>query len=146
MSKVVLSNGYEFELYPNGVSTSGDTISFTFVPDESTLEQLEEQWTGNTKIQVMIQNSDIEESIGNYHNYTLVDKITKYNRYSSEVVTTETGEVETDEDGNQTPITTSEIVYKVGIIVTVSKPSLESRLEAVEQSMGDVVSGLLLGM
>lgn len=146
MSKVVLSNGYEFELYPNGVSTSGDTVSFTFVPDESTLEQLEEQWTGNTKVQVMIQNSEIEESIGNYHGYTLVDKITKYNRYSSEVVTTETGEMETDEEGNQTPITTSEIVYKVGIIVTISKPSLETRLSAVEDSMGDVVNQLLANL
>jgi hypothetical protein len=126
MSKVVLSNGYEFSLVANGTSTGTDSVSCTFIPDDYTLEQLETMWTGNETIKVVLdEGSDAGETIANYTGYVYVKTISKNNQYPKE------GSIEGEEE------------YISVVSVTCTTADLNQRVTDLESSVDDLVSAII---
>jgi len=122
MAKVVLSNGYEFELVANGISSGADTISATFKPLEYTIAQLEQMWTGNSLIKVVLGEDD---TIGNYEGYIKVKTISKINDYEESV----------DEEGNPVLITVCNVVC--------AKADINDRVHNVEEAVEDIINYIL---
>lgn len=131
MSKVVLSNGYEFSLVANGTNVGNNNVSITFIPGDYTLEQLETMWTGNSNIKVVLdEGSEAGETIANYAGYEIVSSITKNNQYPAETTTT------TDD-------TTTEETYQTVVSVVVSKGDVESRVSNLETAVDDLVNAVI---
>lgn len=131
MSKVVLSNGYEFALVANGTNVGTNNVSVTFIPGEYTLEQLETMWTGNANIKVILdEGSQAGETIANYAGYEIVTSISKNNQYPAEV------EALTDDE-------TTEEKYQTVVTVVCSKGDIEARVSDLETSVDDLVNAII---
>lgn len=131
MSKVVLSNGYEFSLVANGTNVGNNNVSITFIPGDYTLEQLETMWTGNSNIKVVLdEGSEAGETIANYSGYEIVSSITKNNQYPAETTTV------TDD-------TTTEETYQTVVSVVVSKGDVEARVSNLETTVDDLVNAVI---
>lgn len=133
MSKVVLSNGYEFSLVANGTNVGNNNVSITFIPGDYTLEQLETMWTGNSNIKVVLDEGSLAgETIANYAGYEIVLSITKNNQYPAET-TTVTDDTTTGEE------------YQTVVSVVVSKGDVESRVSNLETTVDDLVNAVIGG-
>jgi len=77
MEKIVLSKGYEFELVPNGIATSGNDVTVTFLPGDYTVEELMGIWAGNTTMTVKIDDTSIRVLNG----YTKCNNMTRITDY-----------------------------------------------------------------
>lgn len=131
MSKVVLSNGYEFALVANGTNVGTNNVSVTFIPGEYTLEQLETMWTGNANIKVILdEGSQAGETIANYAGYEIVTSISKNNQYPAET------EALTDDE-------TTEEKYQTVVTVVCSKGDIEARVSDLETSVDDLVNAII---
>lgn len=138
MSKVVLSNGYEFSLVANGTNVGNNNVSITFIPGDYTLEQLETMWTGNANIKVVLdEGSQAGETIANYANYVNVSSISKNNQYPKETTTTTTDSTTTDST------TTTEEEYQTVVTVVCAKGDLTSRVSNLESSVDDLVNAII---
>ena len=73
MSKVILSTGYEFTLADNGYGASDNSINFTIICNDKTLEEIETAF------------------IAKYYGFTAISEIAKYPRFSNGI-DPETGE------------------------------------------------------
>lgn len=133
MSKVVLSNGYEFSLVANGTNVGNNNVSITFIPGDYTLEQLETMWTGNSNIKVVLDEGSLAgETIANYAGYETVLSITKNNQYPAET-TTVADDTTTGEE------------YQTVVSVVVSKGDVESRVSNLETTVDDLVNAVIGG-
>ncbi len=131
MSKVVLSNGYEFSLVANGTNVGNNNVTITFIPGDYTLEQLETMWTGNANIKVVLdEGSEAGQTIANYAGYEIVTTITKNTQYPAEVTTT-------DEDVTEE--------YQTVVSVTCSKGDVEARVSNLESTVDDLVTAVIGG-
>ncbi len=129
MSKVVLSNGYEFELAANGYGSIGDSVHFTIISGEKTLEELEQIFNGVEEFKVIIgTNMDDPTLITNYVGYTRVQTLTKTPEYYNGV-NPETGEP----------------IYTAAATITCLKKAIEDRMTDVEDSIDDIVMTILGG-
>ena len=124
MSKVVLSNGYEFELANNTYSAESSTLSFTFISDGYTLEEIENIFTGVNSFKVV----DGEDSIANYYGYPRVDVLSRYPEFYLGV-NPETGDA----------------IYKAVTTITLSKPDIDARVSDIEDSIYDIIDTILGG-
>ena len=71
MQKVILSNGPEFELVPDGLRHTSEGVFFTFILGEKTLDQILKDWTGNDTITVKMEDISIQM----FENYTKCTKV-----------------------------------------------------------------------
>ena len=127
MEKIKLLNGKTYELATNGIVKSDAECKLIFIADGSTFEEVESVFSSpdNTnKIYVLASGSDdIISSIIGYTEYTGLEK--RYNY----VVSTDMVNVGTEEDPQYETQDTTAVV----MIVTLSKPSVETRIETVEE-------------
>ena len=77
MEKVVLSSGYEFDIVPNGYRVEKNSVTFTFLPLEYTVEQLMGFW--NNLSAITVKNG--ETSIRVFSNYSKCDSMTRVTNY-----------------------------------------------------------------
>ena len=130
MSKVVLPSGYEFELAADGYSAMGDnTVSFSILSGESTLEELETLFSGVDHFKV-IAGEDMSDPaiVVNYYGYTRVQTLTKIPEYYIGA---------SDEDGNP--------IYVSVSTITCIKRAIEDRMKDVEESIDDIVMSIIGG-
>ena len=120
MSKVVLSNGTEFELVANAVAESTNSVGITFKPGDYTVEGLETVWVNNEVIQITDDNM-----LRTFEGYTKVKSVLIDHEYIDHV----------DDEGKDVTITVA--------TVTVSKPYLENRVSDLESSVDDLVNAIL---
>ena len=129
MSKVVLSTGYEFELASNGYGSTGDTVYFTIISKDRTLEELEQIFSNVEQFKV-VAGEDMEDPalIANYYGYTKVQTLTKIPEYYDSV----------DQE-------TGEVIYEAVSTITCFKRAIEDRMSDVEESIDDLVMSILGG-
>ena len=120
LSKVVLSNGNEFDLVANAVTEGANRLSITFLPGEFTVEGLETVWTGNDLIKVMTGDTLIQ----NFKGFTFVKSIQKNN---PDLVEKEEGEGPGE----------------VTCTVTLASEDLAERVSNVEEAVEDIIATIL---
>jgi hypothetical protein len=120
LSKVVLSNGNEFDLVANAVTEGANSLSITFLPGEFTVEGLENVWAGNDLIKVVTGDTLIQ----NFKGFTYVKSIQKNN---PDLVEKEEGE----EPG------------EVTCTVTLTSEDLAERVSNVEDAVEDIIATIL---
>ena len=147
MEKVVLSNGAEFELIPNAVSTAGNVLTVLFKPGDKTAEQMISLWENNETITVKVGDADIQR----YANYTLFKSVTITPNYliSTEYVCPECGAA-VDHMATTCPECNAAFdapkmveVRDTVCTVKVAIPDINDRMNDVEDSIGDIISTLL---
>lgn len=128
MSKVVLPSGYEFELAADGYGSGGDSVFFTILSGDTTLENLEAIFTGVDHFKVVVGDDDNPSIIENYYGFTRVQSLTKIPEYYIGA---------TDEHG--------EAIYTSATTITCIKRAIEDRMTDVEDSIDDIVMTILGG-
>lgn len=118
LSKVVLSNGNEFDLVANAVTEGANSLSITFLPGEFTVEGLETVWTGNDLIKVMTGDTLIQ----NFKGFTFVKSIQK---------------------NNPDPVEEGEEPGEVTCTVTLTSEDLAERVSNVEDAVEDIIATIL---
>lgn len=123
MSKVVLSNGHEFELANDIYNVDNGSCSFTFISDGYTLEEIETIFTGVELFKVVSGDTNVS----NLYGYTRVDVLSKFPDYYLGV----------DSDGTA--------MYRPVTSVTCSKASVDTRISDIEESIYDIIESILGG-
>ena len=150
MEKVVLSKGYEFELIPNAVNVTGDTISITFKPGDKPVDELLNIWTGNDKMSVKIDETDIQVHSG----YTVCKAVAVIPNY---LIGTEytCPKCNADIAPNATECAACGAVFAEGeapvmkeiranvCTVKCSIPDINARMTDVEDSVADIIGTIL---
>ena len=129
MSKVILSTGYEFTLADNGYGASDNSVNFTIICNDKTLEEIETAFTGVEEFKVALGNDGEDPNfIAKYYGFTAISEIAKYPRFSNGI----------------DPETVEEI-FNTAVTVVCIKKAVEDRLNDIEESVDDIVSAILGG-
>ena len=129
MSKVVLSNGYEFELIADGYSADAEGVHFSIQSGDKTLEEIEQIFSGIDTFKV-IAGEDMSDPaiVANYYGYTRVQNLSKIPEYYIGV----------DQE-------TGDAIYVAVTTVSCIKRAIEDRISDVEDSIDDIVMTILGG-
>lgn len=123
MSKVVLSNGYEFTLADNGYTGDESSISFTIICNNKTLEEIESAFSGVDEFDIVLGEGDDTSYIAKYYGYTAIKEVAKLPQYSNGI-DPETGE---------------EIINTAFMIVCIKK-SVDERLADLEEVVDNILA------
>lgn len=126
--KIKLANNHTYNLITNGVQEAGKVLKLLFQPGEETFEEIEKNFTeqeNTCSIYVLDNESQPIRSLIDYTKYKGMEKIVDY-LISTEMVNMGT-ELSPDYQESNT--------YGPVMIVTMSKPEIEDRVETLENDM-----------
>ena len=123
MSKVILSNGYEFTLADNGYTGDDASVSLTIICNDKTLEEIETIFTDVDEFDVVLGEGEEVSYLAKYYGYTTIKELAKLPQYSNGV----------------DPETGKEFINTAYMIICIKK-SVEERLSDIEEAIDDLIA------
>lgn len=129
MEKIKLYNEETFDIIPNGIRSTSETLTVSFLSPKKDLVSLEEVFSDSANLEKIYLLSDTDEVLRIYSGYSVLDSIEKQKNVVIATTVTEDGESETVAD----------VIY-----ITLRKANeTEARLTSLEESVDLLVMSVL---